>query len=133
MKITQMEDEIKKTLKSNCIPKLICLYYFYFLCKLSLLCYLMHAFKKVKIYSVSLSYKKVTDWPWMAWFSWLECCPVHQKFRDLIPSQGTYLHAGSIPGRAPMWGTQSMILSLFLPSSLSKINVYVYHMYKVTD
>ena len=50
------------------------------------------------------------------WFSWLECCPVYEKVAGLIAGQGGYrrqpINVSHVDG----------VFSLFLPSSLSKIN-----------
>ena len=38
-----------------------------------------------------------TEEPWLVWLSWLEHCPVNQKFAGLMPGQGTCLGCGFGP------------------------------------
>ena len=62
------------------------------------------------------------------WLSWLERCPIHQKFEDSIPGQGTYLGCGFHPWSSANGSNQSMflslidvLLSLFFSLSLTEI------------
>ena len=50
------------------------------------------------------------------WFSWLECCPVHQKGSGLILSKGTYLGCGLDPSRGVYRSSQWVFLSHFVVS-----------------
>ena len=74
------------------------------------------------------------------WLSWLEYCPVHQKFAGSVPGQHTYVGCGDANGRQPInvsllyqwlagWLSVYVSLSLslppplFLPLSLKSINI----------
>ena len=71
---------------------------------------------------------KMKHLPLAGWLSWLEHCPVRQKFVGSIPNQGTCLGLGSLPGQ-DAWERQpidvahvdvSHSLCLHPSSSLSK-------------
>ena len=73
------------------------------------------------------------------WLSWFKRYPIYQKVVGFIPSQGTYLGCGFNP-RLGLYGRQPIKVSLItlmflslslplppsLPSSLSKINKYIF-------
>ena len=64
------------------------------------------------------------------WLSWLDHCPIDEKFAGSISSQGTYLHYGFSVGVhvEENWSVflSHWSLSLLVPSSLSKINKYIF-------
>ena len=61
-----------------------------------------------------LKKKKKGGWLTLArWFSWLECCPVHQKVAGSISGPGTHLGCGFDPlSGCVQEATDSLSLSL---------------------